>query len=147
MYSLDPCAEMSSSTSCPSFRRTYNNVDISRTLMKKIFIAVVVLIFLTTASLFLTTKVSTAHREAKAYILRSSQTLGLGPVRHVLLTGFEQSRGPTGKGCTWANYLVIGGHDNKRLKVLVTTEGYKYRWVAVEIVASGHEFDASCTPG
>lgn len=102
--------------------------------MKKLAIFGAILVLLIVGSLFLTTRISTAHAAA-VELIRSSSVSNAGEVNYILLTKFSQARGPTGKGCTVAQYFVSVGKDGKWLKALITSDGYKHKWVAKEIVA------------
>jgi hypothetical protein len=108
-----------------------------------LFLTVVVLF------LYLTTLISTAHRQARAAIEQSALVKSsVGRVDHALLTLFSQKTGPSGKGCAELSYFVIGANGSNWTNVLLRKENNRSEWYVIELATgAGHRFRASCTSG
>lgn len=99
--------------------------------------------------LYLTTLISTAHRQGRAAIEHSAVVKSrVGGVDHALLTFFSQKEGPSGKGCTELTYFVIGPSGTEWMNVLLTKENNGSEWNVIELIPGAtHRFHTSCTAG
>jgi hypothetical protein len=108
-----------------------------------LFVTVLVLL------LYLTTLISTAHRQGRATIEQSALVKSsVGRVDHAFLTLFSQKTGPSGQGCTKLTYFVIGANGTRWTNVLLRKENNRSEWYVIELATgAGYRFRASCTPG
>jgi hypothetical protein len=117
--------------------------------MKKLIYVVVALLSAVVLFLFLTTKISTAYRVARAAIDKSGEVQSsLGAVEHAYLSSFSQKTGPTGRGCTTILFYVDGVKANEWFEVRLKNNSYKTEWEVTAIrQGSGNFISANCQYG
>lgn len=103
--------------------------------MRKVFVLGVLLLLSTFLYLFLFTKISSAHAISEREIKKSTLVLKeVGEVQHLILKGYSQKSGPTGKGCTTATYFVVGNKKTIWFQVRLLRDRYQSEWKMAELV-------------
>lgn len=117
--------------------------------MKKTIFGLVLLVILVALSLFVTTKISSAYKVARAAVVASPGVLGsTGRVDHIFLSNFSQKTGPAGKGCTTILLFVVGEISDQWMEVRLENASHKTEWRAVAIrPGTGNFIDENCSYG
>lgn len=117
--------------------------------MKKLALGVVAILFALVSGLFVVTKLSSAHSSAIER-LRSSGEIHeeFGSPILIVLTGFSQKTGPSGKGCTTLSYFIRGASNTGWVNVRLLNRGYHTRWDVAELTTGyGSELTVKCVYG